>query len=189
MNAPLDIRMDKAAFLRWAEGREGRWELIGGKPRMQDTGSLDHSDVAMALYDVLRPRLARNAWKISVGQFSVEIGEEVRVADVLVAPASVPRKALATDQAVLLAEVLSPSSKGPDLNSKRTLYQSLPSLEVYVVASQDEAKLWLWQRSSDLARTFPDDPVVIADRAACLDLACLAISFTLDDVYSHIFPG
>ena len=189
MNAPLDLRMDKATFLRWVQTQQGRYELVGGRVVMQDTGTLDHSDVAMAIYDVLRPRLPRRDWKISVGQWSVEIGEEVRVADVVVARAGLERKSVATDQAILLVEVLSPSSQGSDFGSKRRLYQSLPSLEVYIVASQDEPRLWIWQRARDAARAFPEEPVEIGDRAAPIQLAHFGARITLHEIYPHIFPG
>ena len=35
MNAPLDLKMDKASFLRWASHQEGKYELVGGRPVMQ----------------------------------------------------------------------------------------------------------------------------------------------------------
>ena len=186
---PHDLRMDKATFLRWVRTQQGRYELVEGRVVMQDTGTLDHSDIAMALYDVVRPRLSRRDWAVSVGQFSAEIGEEVRVADLLVAPAGLPRKAISTDRAVLLAEVLSPSTKGADFSSKRSLYQLLPSLEVYIVASQDEPRLWIWQRARDGARGFPEMPIEIADRTARIDLSQFGVAFMLGEVYQHVFPG
>ena len=188
MNAPLDLRMDKATFLRWVQGREGRYELIAGRAVMQDTGTRDHRDVALAFYDVLRPRLSRRDWSISTGQLSVEIGEETRVADVMVEPAGLDRKAIASDQAVLLVEVVSPSSEGADFNGKRLLYGRLPTLEVYIVASQDEPRLWIWQRARDAARVFPDNPVETADRAARIELPHLGVTMTPGEIYAHVFP-
>ena len=189
MNAPHDLRMDKVTFLRWLQTQEGRYELIGGRVVMQDTGTRGHSDVGLAFYDVLRPQLSRKDWSISTGQLSVEIGQEVRVADVMVEPAGLPRNANATDQAVLLVEVLSPSTKGADFNAKRSLYASLPSLEIYIVASQDEPRLWIWRRARDGEPAFPENPIEIADLAAAIHLAHFNITFTLNDVYQHIFPG
>ena len=189
MNAPLDLRMDKATFLRWIQTQERTYELIEGRVVMQDTGTRDHRDVALAFYDVLRPRLSRQAWSMSLGQLSVEIGDEVRVADVMVEPAGLARKEIVTDQAVLLVEILSPSTKGADFNAKRKLYASLPSLEVYIVASQDEPRLWVWQRAQDAARAFPETPVEIGDDAARIELAHFGVTLTLADIYRHIFPG
>ena len=51
MNAPLDLRMDKATFLRWILTRPGRYELVGGRVVMQDTGTRDHSAIGLAFWD------------------------------------------------------------------------------------------------------------------------------------------
>ena len=189
MNAPLDLRMDKKTFLQWVQTQEGRYELVGGRVVMQDTGSRDHKDVELAFYDVLRPRLSRREWDLSVGNLSVEIGEETRIADVMVEPAGLPRKLNVTDQPVLLVEVLSPSSMDADFNAKRRLYFTLPSLEIYIVASQDEPRIWIWQRSRDGARTFPDTPVETSDLAEPINLAQFSITVTLGEIYRDIFPA
>jgi hypothetical protein len=31
MNVQLPVHLDKPAFLAWAEGRKGRYELVGGR--------------------------------------------------------------------------------------------------------------------------------------------------------------
>lgn len=188
MNAPLDLRMDKATFLRWVQTQEGRYELVGGQVVMQDTGTEYHSDVALAFYDLLRPRLPRTQWAISTGQLAVEIGEEVRVADVMVKPSGTDRRKTASDCAVMLVEVVSPSSEALDFGNKRALYQSLPSLEVYIVASQDEPRIWVWQRSRDALRAFPNDAREIAERPARIELAHFGIDFTLGELYANVFP-
>ena len=46
MNAPLDLRMDKATFLRWVQHQQGRWELIGGRPVMQQSPKRVHGSIA-----------------------------------------------------------------------------------------------------------------------------------------------
>ena len=77
MNAPLDLRMDKATFLHWMQTQRRRYELIEGRVVMQDTGTRGHSSIGLALYDISRPRLDRMAWTVHVGQPSVEIGDDV----------------------------------------------------------------------------------------------------------------
>ena len=107
----------------------------------------------------------------------------------MVDPASIARKANATDKAVLLVEVLSPSTKAANFNAKRSLYASLPSLEIYIVASQDEPRLWIWQRGRDGTGSFPDTPVEIDDRAAPIHLGHFGSTITLGEIYAHVFPG
>jgi Uma2 family endonuclease len=188
MNAPLDLRMDKATFLRWMQTQQGRYELVEGRVVMQDTGTRGHSSIGLAFYDALRPRLDRKIWTIHVGQLSVEIGNDVRVADVMVEPTGLARDATACDTPILLVEVVSPSSEGQDFNSKRHLYQSLPSLEAYIIASQDEPRLWVWQRNDDAPRDFPEQAIEISDPAETISLRHLNVAFTLNEIYGHIFP-
>jgi Uma2 family endonuclease len=188
MNALHDLRMSKAAFLRWVEGREGRYELVGGRVVAQDTGTRGHSRIGMAFYDMLRARLSVDDWTVHVGQLSVAIGDEVRVADAMVEPGGLPMDEIASEAAVLLVEVTSPSSKGHDHGDKRQLYQSLPSLEAYIIASSDEPRLWIWQRATDGARDFPERPRKVLDRDEVITLAHFDVAFTLDEIYKRIMP-
>jgi hypothetical protein len=43
MNVQPDPQMDKAAFLAWVEGREGRYELAGGRVLMTTGGTMGHA--------------------------------------------------------------------------------------------------------------------------------------------------
>ena len=181
--------MDKATFLRWMQTQPGRYELIGGRVVMQDTGTRGHSSIGLAFYDVLRPRLDRKAWTIHVGQLSVEIGDDVRVADVMVEPAGLALDAVSSDTPVLLVEVVSPSSEGQDFKEKRRRYQLLPSLQAYIIASQEEPRLWVWQRNDAAPRDFPERASEIEVPEATIHLRHLDVTFTLNEIYRDVFPG
>ena len=186
MNAPLDIKMDKATFLRWGQHQEGRWELVGGRPVMQQNPTRRHGDIASNFRDCLRKRLDRSIWSVRSGDIAVEIGEETRLPDVMVEPAGLPGQALTTDQPVLICEVLSPSSMTSDFRDKPAQYFRLPSLEVYVVLSQHEPYAWVWQRPADGDRKFPAEPQEIDDPKGSLGLAHLGLSIPLSEVYDGI---
>ncbi|TAE00727.1 MAG: Uma2 family endonuclease, partial [Bacteroidetes bacterium] len=47
---------------------------------------------------------------------------------------------------LLVVEVLSPSTQKTDFNAKLTEYQSIPSLQEYLIVSQNEAKIWQYAR-------------------------------------------
>jgi Uma2 family endonuclease len=186
MNAPLDLRMDKKTFLRWAQSQEGRYELIGGRVVVQQSPSRRHGYIARNIDDSLRQRLDGKKWSVLRGDISVEYGEETRVPDVLVEPAGLPEDLNVTDQPVLLAEVLSPSSMQTDFNAKPNLYFQIPSLEIYIVASQDRPYLWVWQRSPDAARAFPELAVEFDTLTAIVDLAHFGITLPLAEIYRGI---
>jgi Uma2 family endonuclease len=187
MNAPLDLKMDKATFLRWASHQEGKYELVQGRPVMQETANRGHKRIAKNIERALDARLETNVWETNRGDLSAEIGDETRVPDVMVEPAGLDNRDNATNVAVLIVEVLSPSSTHNDMNVKPALYFKISSLEVYIVASQDTPYLWVWQRSQDSARTVPDKPLEIDDPAASVELAHLGIALPLAEIYRGVF--
>lgn len=186
MNAPLDIRMDKTTFLRWVQHQEGRWELVRGKPIMQQNPKRVHGNIARNLDDALRKRLDRQVWSVRRGDISVEVGEETRLPDVMVEPAGLPPDGLTTAEPVFICEVLSPSSTRNDFHDKPALYFTIPSLEAYVVLSQNEPYAWLWQRGKDGQRAFPDTPQELEGRDSTLMLEHLALAVPLAEIYADI---
>lgn len=62
---------------------------------------------------------------------------------------------------------------------------SLPSLEAYILASQDEMGCWVWRRSDD-TRAFPGDPETHVGAAAAIVLPALGVRLPLADVYRGI---
>jgi hypothetical protein len=74
MNVQLPVRMDKAAFLEWIQGREERYELDRGRVIMMTGGSRAHWQITANLFKALdapdpvagasgfgRPRLRQRA--------------------------------------------------------------------------------------------------------------------------------
>jgi Uma2 family endonuclease len=102
--------------------------------------------------------------------------------DVLVERVHPDGKALSTDEPVLLVEVLSPSSVGTDMVAKLAEYTSLPSLEAYIVASQEEPICWIWQRTGE-ARSFAQKP---AGRDKSIEIAALGIALPMGEIYRGI---
>jgi Uma2 family endonuclease len=186
MNAPLDLKMDKATFLRWVQHQEGRWELIGGRPVMQQNPKRVHGDIARNLDDALRKRLDRTVWSVRRGDISVEAGEETRLPDVMVEPAGLPPDGLTTDAPVFIGEVLSPSSSRIDFRDKPALYFTIGSLEAYVVLSQSEPYAWVWQRGAETPRGFPNEPQELDGIDSVLTLAHWGFAMPLAEIYAGI---
>ena len=186
MNAPLDLKMDKATFLRWVQHQEGRWELVGGRPVLQQNPKRVHGDIARNLDDALRHRLDRKVWSVRRGDISVELGEETRLPDVMVEPAGLPPDGLTTDAPAFICEVLSPSSTRIDFRDKPALYFKIASLEAYVVLSQSEPYAWLWQRGKEGPRAFPEAPQELDGLDSTLALEHLALAIPLAEIYADI---
>ena len=185
MNAPLDLQMSNAAFLQWVQGQEGRFELERGRVVEQMTwGSRGHSMLVGRVARAFGNRLDDTVWNVCPTDLAVEITDSVRYPDVLVERTGQDTKALAAKDPVVLVEVLSPSSVVRDLNIKLGEYTALQSLQAYIVASQDEPILWVWQRNTD--GKFPSDPVEIAGRTAQLVIDHLGVTIPLAELYFGI---
>ena len=188
MNSPLEINLDKHAFLRWAESREGRFELKGNRVVMMAGGTRNHARIFSRVSSLLTQKLDPAKWSVTNADLAVEIGEDIRYPDVLVERLPMDGKALSTSAPVFIAEVLSPSSLALDLHEKAAEYMSLTSLEAYLVAAQDEPRAWLWQRSIEGARAFPPRPQEFFGPQATIALTALGVEFGLAEVYAGILP-
>ncbi|BBF94578.1 Uma2 family endonuclease [Blastochloris tepida] len=172
------------AFLAWAAGREGRFEFAAGRIMMMGLATRAHALASTRLAVALLARLDIRLWSVTAAGLAVRVRESVRYPDVLVEPAGGDGAALYTDQPALIVEVLSPSSLALDFTTKAREYTSLPSLKIYVVASADEPRLWLWRRGADGA--FPLDPEEIAGADAVLPLPEFATDLPLAEAYRGV---
>jgi Uma2 family endonuclease len=182
MNAPLGL--DRRAFLQWAERQQGRFELKDARVIMHPRATRGHAWIIGAFIATLGTRLDADAWDV-LPCFAVEVGPDIRCPDVLVERLSADSKALSTQSPVVIVEVLSPSSVGTDMVEKLAEYTSLPSLEAYIVASQDEPICWVWQRVGE-DRGFPSKPDEIAGREAAIEIAALGVALPMSEIYRGI---
>ena len=190
MNAPLGLKLDKPAFLQWVQKQEQRYELKDGEVILHPGVSRAHFRLVGRFVAAFYNRLDPDVWSVGPTDFAVEIGPDIRYPDVLVERINADGSALSTDAPVVLVEVLSPSSVGTDMVEKLAEYTSLPSLEAYIVASQDAPICWVWQRGGD-NRSFPKTPDEIDGPDAAIEVTALGFTLPMSEVYRGIvdLPG
>jgi Uma2 family endonuclease len=182
MNVQPDVPMDKAAFLAWVEGREGRYELAGGRVLMMTGGTMRHALIVGNVFELLRARLDRKRWVV-LTKFGVDVGpRSIRYPDVVVDHPGGKGRDLTARAPALVAEVLSPSTATIDLGDKAAEYLGLPSVAAYLVLAQDEVKAWLFVRG---ASQLPA-PEAIAGEDATITIPALGIDLPLADIYAGI---
>jgi Uma2 family endonuclease len=182
MNVQPGLQMDKAAFLAWVEGREGRYELARGRVLMMTGGTRWHGLVVGNLFEVLRARLDRKRWAV-LTEFGVDVGARtVRYPGVVVDQPGGDGRDLTAKAPVLVAEVLSPSTATIDLGDKAAEYLRLPSIMAYVVLTQDEVKAWVFVRGSSQLPA----PDMVAGTDAAIVIPPLGIKLPLSDIYAGI---
>jgi Uma2 family endonuclease len=150
MNIQSSLPTTPDEFLRWNEGREGKREFVHGRVvEMMINVTRDHWRLANRLERQLATQLGDEEYDTGTTDHGVRTADGIRFPDVMVDKVIADGKALAATSPLLLAEVLSKSSVDDDFGPKARDYQNLPSLQHYLVVSQDEARVWVWSRSGD----------------------------------------
>jgi len=182
MNVQTDLRMDKATFLAWVQGRGERHELDEGRVVMMTGGSRGHGLIIRRLAAALERRLDGNRWAVITSDFAVDVGPKtIRYPDLIVDVAGGALKDLTATAPTLIAEVISPSSVADDLGDKAAQYLRLPGLSAYLVLSQDEVKAWVWLRG---AAGFPAGPQVLSGEDEDIRIETLNVALPLVEIYA-----
>jgi Uma2 family endonuclease len=183
MNVRTDVRMDKAQFFDWLEHQGRKYELADGRAVMLPYVTRPHSQICTNVMLALGLRLDPTRFGIHGGEFAVETGERsLRFADIMVEPFT-RENARSTANALLLVEVLSPSTMHIDFHEKLDEYKSLVALGSYVICAQDEARVWVWTRSEG---AWLDAPEVLEGLDAAVEVPVFGITLPLADIYRNI---
>ena len=125
MNVQLPVHMDKAAFLDWVQGREGRFELANGLTIMMVGASRRHGLIVSNLMALLHGQLDPRKWSV-IADFGLDAGPDtLRYPDILVDIANGNGGDFTASAPALVIEVLSPSTERIDLGDKAAEYLRL----------------------------------------------------------------
>lgn len=170
-------------FLRWNEGREGKREFVDGRiVAMMTGGSRRHAELFLSFAFLLKQAMSDPAMRVTAADYGVRTPAGVRYPDVMVHQAEGSGGDLATAEPILLAEILSPSSLALDFGEKAREYTAIASLRHYLVLSQDEPRLWVWNPGTEGFGS----PEMIAGREAEAPLAAFGFTLALAELYRGI---
>jgi len=187
---PLDsIPTDTEEFLRWGTRLDPshpfKYELSNGKvSRMMIQVSRAHWRVTANILAELLQKLDRTRFHAGPTEFGVRTGVGVRYPDIIVDCASSRLESLACEAPVFIVEVLSPSTAGLDFTVKLREYRAIDSVQAYLICSQDQPRVWVWQRGHD--GTWPDLPVELAGREGKIALGALGVELTIAAIFQDI---
>jgi len=132
--------MDVDAFLAWAEGREGRWELRDGQPVLMVPERAGHALTKYAAQKTLEAGIERARLPCRMFPDGMTVRIAARTAyepDALVVCPAPPMDAIEVPAPIIVVEVLSPSTAADDHGVKLDGYFSLPSVEHYLILDPD----------------------------------------------------
>lgn len=185
-NAPAyEPPMTKAAFLHWVQRQERKYEWKDGSIVQMANVTKAHARTVSNFVTSLSNRLDVDVWSVYASDLDVETEGTVRYPDVIVEVFDADGRSRRSLKPIVLVEVLSVSTSSTDFIDKLAEYLTFDSLEAYVVASQDEPILWVWQRDAT-SRVFPAKPQQIDGRDQSLVLTTLKITLPLAELYRGI---
>lgn len=153
MKATLSLprRTSYADYLAAEQNSERRHEFIDGVIVAMAGGSDEHNAIAARCMGVFMTRVRSGCHGYSSDQrFWIAATARGRYSDgsiICGKPAHPAHDSQATINPLVVVEVLSPSSEGDDEGDKRRDFQSLTSLEAYVLVAQDARCVKVYCRS------------------------------------------
>ena len=132
-------------FLAWERDQSERYEFYSGFIRMMVGGTLDHNTIAGNIMATLRSRLRGGPCRAFM-ECKVTSSSELMYPDVVITCSAVNAKSDVVPEPIVVFEVLSRSTESFDRGPKWLAYQSIPSLRQYVLVSQDELRVDVYDR-------------------------------------------
>jgi Uma2 family endonuclease len=186
----LDRRATYADYLAVEQTSEHRHELIDGVIVAMAGGSDEHNAIVGRFAMVLGLGLSGACRYFSPDQrFWIPATARGRYADgsiICGRPEHPPHDGQATINPSVVVEVLSPSTEGDDEGDKRRDFQSIDSLEAYVLAAQDERRVVVYRR--DETGAWAQEPEVFGDGQRFV-LPRLASPVAVADLYDNILDA
>jgi Uma2 family endonuclease len=109
-------------------------------------GTVDHNTIACNVLTVLRSRLRGGPCRAFIKGVKVASGAAAMYPDVVVTCTSPDPKSDLLPEPVIVFEILSRSTHTFDRGHKWLAYQGIPSLQRYVLNSQDELRVEAYDR-------------------------------------------
>jgi Uma2 family endonuclease len=149
--------LDVDAFLRWADGRQGRWELRDGRPVLMAPERAAHALTKYAAQKALESAVANAGLSCRMFPDGMTVRISARTAfepdALVVCPAPSDLNTMEIPNPVIVVEVLSPSTAADDHGVKLDGYFSLLSVQHYLILDADLRVMIHHKRVADAIET------------------------------------
>jgi Uma2 family endonuclease len=141
MSSPARNEMDVDAYLLWAEGRDGRWELRDGQPVMMAPERALHALIKYAAQETLKAAIRKAGLPCRMFPDGMTVRVAARTAfepdAIVVCSPPTDLNTMEIPNPVVVVEVLSPSTAADDHGVKLDGYFSLGSVNHYLILDPD----------------------------------------------------
>lgn len=170
-------------FLAWENEQEERYEFVGGVIRLMAGGTLHHDLVSTNVAATLRDCLRGGPCRVHGSNLKVRspVGASM-YPDAFVRCGPANGRVTNIGDAVLVVEVLSPSTGKGDLTEKRWAYQGIDTLRAILFVAPDRPHIELSTRQADGA-WLSQHYVGIETR---LPIACFDVELPMAEIYDGV---
>jgi Uma2 family endonuclease len=164
-------------YLKGEESAEVRHEYVGGEVYAMMGASRQHNGIAMNLGAAVHARLRGGPCRVFMSDMKVRLhiarDDAFYYPDLIVACDPDDRARYYVERPRLIVEVLSDSTERIDRREKLLAYIQIPSLEEYLLLSQERVEVTLYRRHDDWGSTILREGDTL--RLTDIDLAMDAI--------------
>jgi Uma2 family endonuclease len=177
-------KMTAAQYLEWEPQQELRYEYINGEIVAMTGGTIPHNDIAINLLTILLPHVRASGCRINMADVKLCVNESglYYYPDLMVSchPQDLhARKFIQFPK--LIVEVLSPGTADKDRTDKFTDYQSITTLQEYLLISSEKISVECYRRGE--GRMWLYYPYTNGDS---ISLESLGISLEIEQLYIGI---
>ena len=186
---PQPDHRTRESFLAWEAMQADRWELIAGRESMKVSGTVAHNVIAGNVFVALDNALGDGPcipFQQNQKLVAAE-NDDVTYPDVMVTCRPLDDHTQTVASATVIVEVLSPSTRADDLDSKWAGYQQIADLRHYLLIESAEPAATLYSRVG------PNDDWNyrgITDPDAMVELPAIGVAMTMRATYRRTaIPG
>lgn len=172
-----------AEFAAWECNPLERHELIGGQIYIAVGGIAAHAAIIGSVFARLRDAARARACRAFATDMKLKAGDNVTYPDVFVTCAKLDDIATIGDGSILVVAVLSPSTHDVDFGRKLLSYQSLPSLELYILIQQDARSV------TTIRRAGPSWTMTTLTDVGTIEIASLDLKLAFAEIYEDVEAG
>jgi Uma2 family endonuclease len=179
--------MSPQEFLDWEETQDLRYEYVDGQIIAMTGGTIPHNDLALNLFLLLAPHVRSRGCRINVSDVKVKLKRRFRYPDLVVTCDDRDKNATKLFQyPKVIVEVLSPKTESTDRGAKLQEYQSISTVQEYVLISSNRPLIEVYRRGDGRAWFYEhyglDDLLVLESLGFSCSIAQLYENVTLPEV-------
>jgi len=180
--APHSPALSVTDYLTGEEHSDIRHEFIDGQVFAMGGASDRHGLISNALAFLLTPKAREHKCQLFIADMKVRLtisGKDIfYYPDLLLGCDASDRESHYRQHPCLIIEVLSSTTERIDRHEKATAYQTLPSLQEYVLVAQDYRQIEIYRRRTNWL------PEIYTDGAFTLE--CLNLTAPVAEVYQDL---